>query len=56
MLEPFCPAYDPLHIYFSGRFVPPKLRGFMDFARANAHQLPAASGGQRGAAELPGRT
>jgi len=56
VLEPFCPAYDPLHIYFSGRLVPLKLRAFMDFAWANAHQLPAASGGQRGAAELSGRT
>ena len=42
MLEPFCPAYDPLHMYSSGRrLVPPKLRAFMDFARVNAHQLPA---------------
>ena len=41
MLEPFCPAYNPPHIYLSGRLVPPKLRAFMDFARVNAHQLPA---------------
>jgi DNA-binding transcriptional LysR family regulator len=42
VLEPFCPAYDPLHIYFSGRrLVPPKLRAFVDFARTHAHLLPA---------------
>lgn len=42
VLEPFCPAYDPLYIYFSGRrLVPPKLRAFVDFARTHAHLLPA---------------
>ena len=41
-LEPFCPAYEPLHIYFPGRrLVPPKLRAFLDFARTHAHLLPA---------------
>lgn len=41
ILEPFCPAYDPLHIYYSSRrLVPPKLRAFVDFARSHAHLLP----------------
>lgn len=42
LLESFCPAYDPLHIYFSSRrLVPPKLRAFVDFARTHTHLLPA---------------
>ena len=42
LLESFCPAYDPLHIYFpSRRLVPPKLRAFVDFARTHTHLLPA---------------
>lgn len=41
VLEPFCPAYDPLHIYFSSRrLMPPKLRAFVDFARTHVHLLP----------------
>lgn len=40
VLEPFCPAYEPLHLYYpSRRLVPPKLRAFIDFVRANAHNL-----------------
>lgn len=42
LMEPFCPAYDPLHVYFSSRrLVPPKLRAFLDFARTHTHLLPA---------------
>lgn len=41
LMEPFCPAYGPLHIYFSSRrLVPPKLRAFVDFARTHRHLLP----------------
>jgi len=41
VLEPFCPAYDPLHLYYSSRrLVPLKLRAFIDFARANSSLLP----------------
>ena len=41
VLEPFCTAYDPLHIYYSSRrLVPPKLHAFVDFARNHAHLLP----------------
>lgn len=40
VLEPFCLAYEPLHLYYpSRRLVPPKLRAFIDFVRANAHKL-----------------
>ncbi|MEI8701346.1 LysR family transcriptional regulator [Mesorhizobium sp. ISC15] len=40
VLEPFCPSYEPLHLYYpSRRLVPPKLRAFIDFVRANAHNL-----------------
>ncbi|TIP59220.1 MAG: hypothetical protein E5X56_11635 [Mesorhizobium sp.] len=40
VLEPFCPTYEPLHLYYpSRRLVPPKLRAFIDFVRANAHNL-----------------
>ncbi|QCI64864.1 LysR family transcriptional regulator [Phreatobacter stygius] len=35
VLEAYCPAYDPLHIYYpSRRLTPPKLRAFVDFARS----------------------
>lgn len=35
VLEPFLPALDPLHVYYpSRRLVPPKLRAFVDFLRA----------------------
>jgi DNA-binding transcriptional LysR family regulator len=45
VLEPFCPAFEPLHIYYpSRRLVPPKLRAFIDFARKN---LPVLAPGRR---------
>jgi DNA-binding transcriptional LysR family regulator len=35
VLEPFTPALDPLHIYYSSRrLIPTKLRAFIDFLRA----------------------
>lgn len=37
VLKPYCPAFDPLHIYYpSRRLLPPKLKAFIDFARKNA--------------------
>jgi len=35
VLEPYCPALDPLHVYYPSRWlIPPKLRAFIDFLRA----------------------
>jgi DNA-binding transcriptional LysR family regulator len=34
VLEPFCPAYQPLHLYWpSRRLVPPKLRALIEYLR-----------------------
>lgn len=39
VLEPFCPSFEPLHIYYpSRRLMPLKLRAFIDFAAAHARK------------------
>lgn len=41
LLEPYCPAYEPLHIYYpSRRLMPPKLKAFVEFARRHRRLLP----------------
>lgn len=45
MLEPYCPTYEPMHLYWSSRrLVPPKLRVFVDFVKANVEVLPSHEG------------
>jgi DNA-binding transcriptional LysR family regulator len=35
VLEAYCPAYEPFHIYYpSRRLTPPKLKAFVEFSRA----------------------
>jgi DNA-binding transcriptional LysR family regulator len=39
VLEPYCPAFEPFHIYYpSRRLTPPKLKVFVDFARRRCRE------------------
>jgi DNA-binding transcriptional LysR family regulator len=47
VLEPYCPSFEPFHIYYpSRRLTPPKLKAFVTFAQAHLQQIsvkPAAN-------------
>lgn len=41
LLEPYCPVFEPLHLYYpSRRLMPPKLRAFVEFVRQHRRLLP----------------
>lgn len=41
LLDRYCPAFEPLHLYYpSRRLTPPKLKAFVEFARRHRRLLP----------------
>lgn len=41
LLEPYCPVFGPLHLYYpSRRLMPPKLKAFVEFVRQHRRLLP----------------